>query len=151
MSLELKVSKGYIDLTNAMISTVREKEIVFENMNLLLVQVPLVNTSTIQLVEGNYTKDHIYRAALARVIALPRLLNEVTDARVDVGDFVLYSHVGKYSISNLVIKALFGIELKDSGKPLDAVEEYNNSPIIAISDRDVMAVIKPNQMKITED
>jgi hypothetical protein len=140
MSFELKVSKDFVEMSDAMIASLFEKKTTQENGNVLLLKVPLLNSSTIAIVEGKYHQDQVYQAGFARVLGCPRLLDANTDAKIKVGDYVIFSHAAKYTISNLVVQWLFGVKLADN-KPIDFVEEYNSSPVIMITDRDVLTVI----------
>lgn len=149
MALEVKVTQGFLSLTGQLIAKLQADSIEFENMNLLLMKCPLVNTSNIQIVQGKYQKDTMYQAGLARVLAIPRLLDKGTDADVKVGDFVLFSHAAKYTISPLVVNLLFGIKLSEN-EPLDFVEENNQNPLITISDRDILAVIPERSITVSD-
>lgn len=140
MSFELKVTKEFLDLTDSMITSLKEKNTCFENGNVLLVKVPLENKSVIAIAPGKFEQDQIYQSGLARVIGVPRLLDEKTDARFKAGDFVIYNHASRYTISTLICHWLFGIKLAEN-QPHNYIEEYNNFPVISVTDVDVMAVI----------
>lgn len=147
MSFELKVTKDFLEMTDALIESFKEKEASNENGNVLLVKVPLVNTSTIAIVEGKFQQDQIYQSGLARVIGVPRLLTPETDAKIKPGDFVIFSHASKYTLSSLVVQWLLGVKLTEN-KPNDFVEEYNSFPVVVITDRDIITVIPPEKISV---
>lgn len=149
MGLELKITKEFVDLTDAMTAEFKTKSYAAENMNYLLMKVPVSNTSTIQMVQGKFTDTQNYQAGIARVIAAPRLLNLETDAKAKEGDYVVYSHAAKYTVSPLVVKLLFGLELSES-RPLDFVEENNQQPVITITDQDILLTLPTDSIKVKE-
>lgn len=131
MGLEIKLNQPFIDMTNTMIEIVKTKGITFENLNFMLVKVPLAETSSIVTAE-DFKKRESYKSGVGRVIATPRLINPETDADIRVGDYVVYSHEAKYTVNTPVVNFLFNLNLAEDGK----------DPIICIRDVDAIAVIR---------
>lgn len=127
MGLEISLTDEFRALTDQMISTIREKRIDLENLNFCIIKVPLTNPSVIETAK-DFKDREAYKSGLARVLATPRLLDPERDAKVDVGDYILFSHEAKYSIYPAVTRLIFGLDILDE-----------KDPILFIRDVDIMA------------
>lgn len=136
MSLKIRINKEFVELTDAMIEIARTKQATFENMNIVLVKLPLEDSSVITTADS-FKKMESYKSGLGRVIALPRVLNAedvgVCPESINVGDYVIYSHEAKYTLNTPVVNFLFDLSLDN---------EDSKNPVICIRDVDVIGTLK---------
>lgn len=136
MSLKIKINKEFVELTDAMVEIAKTKKAIFENMNIVLVKLPLEDSSVITTADS-FKKMESYKSGLGRVIALPRLLNDenvgVCAESIQVGDYVIFSHEAKYTLNTPVVNFLFDLNLDN---------EESKNPVICIRDVDVIGVLK---------
>ncbi len=136
MALKLNLNKDFVELTDMMIKTVKKKKLSFENMNFMICKVPTKDKSStiITISDGHEKKREAYKSGIGRIISVPRLLNEKTDANPSIGDYVIYSHEAPYSVYETVTDYLFDMSM--------TFNTEDGSPIALIRDVDIFAVLK---------
>lgn len=136
MALKLNLTKDFIETTDMMIKTLKKKKVSFENMNFMVVKIPTKDKSdTIITISGlDEKRRESYKSGIARVVSVPRLIDNATDASPAVGDYVVYGHGAEYTLYETVVNYLFDVEMDFSGEA--------KSPISLIRDVDIFAVLK---------
>lgn len=137
--LKLNVGSEFQELTDYLITKVKEKNISFENRNFLLAKVPVKEDSKALIIT---TQDHkrieSYKSGVGRVIATPRILDPEQDANPRVGDYVIYTHESKYALNEPVVNFMFDLNM-------EVVEDMET--LVCIRDVDVIAVVGKDALK----
>lgn len=125
------IQKEYVELTDTLIKQIQAREIVLENGNCLIAKVKAEEVTKGGIIKAS-TETEDYLRGFGRVLSCPRNLrpkdenDNVLDADVHVGDYIVHSHEARYKPYPKCLEEILDIE----GIPEDVFYVVQDKDII---------------------